>query len=80
MSGLWEGFFGASRAFAQAVGVMAGGPPRDDNVFVAGDRGLAAVDKISGDLDRESAWVDKVFGTFDKESEGVDKIDAGSNR
>lgn len=54
----------ASRAFAQAAGVIASRWP--------------AVDKISGDLDRESAWVDKISGTFDKKSAGSDKSGASS--
>ena len=48
MSGRRQGFFGASRALAQAAGVIAGRPP--------------TVDNISGTLDKESAWVDKIGG------------------
>lgn len=64
MSGRWKGVLGASCSFAKAVGVTATRWP--------------AVDKISGDLDRESAWVDKISGTFDKKSAGSDKYGARS--
>lgn len=58
MSGQWKGVFGASRASAHAAGVIASRWP--------------AVDKISGDLDKESAWVDKIGGgSRAEEAEGA---------
>ena len=64
MSGQWKGVWGASRALAQAVGVIASRWP--------------AGDKISGPLDKESAWVDKISGDLDNKSVGSDKSGASS--
>lgn len=60
MSGLWKGVLGASRALAQAVGVIASRPPAPDKLSGPLDKELAGVDKISGDLDRKTARFGRV--------------------